>query len=139
MSHFAEVQTVIKNESALVAAIEELEPSWAGNVVVDREGSRLADYWGNPSERIANVIVRRKFIHNNTGSRGDIGFALGENGKYRIVLDDYDQKTYGSEWVGRLTQIYAKNVVKQEAHRLGQRIASEETREDGSIRLILEI
>jgi uncharacterized protein DUF1257 len=133
MSHIAQVETEIRDLNALVAALEEINPAWKEQVIVDTNGTTLHGY---AEDRQANVVIRTR----SKGSFGDIGFLRTESGKYRLIVDDLDlQHMGGKSWIDRLTRTYAKHVILDEAERSGQEVLSEETRADGSIKIMIEV
>ena len=98
MSKFTELATELRNPHFLSEALEalghapELHPS----------GTIITDYDGNPHPQPALVVVRK------TGDfLADFGFTKAADGRFCLVVDDYDQQfRLGPVWMGRLRQTY---------------------------------
>lgn len=137
MSHYATVATEITDVDALTAALAEVQPNWQGHILHVPSGTHLYGYQGDRRPQRAHVVVRREYV---SRSSNDIGFQLGEDGKYRALLSDYDRSIgFGKEWLGKVVQSYAKHVVLKHARLSGLRVSGTEARADGSIRMVLEV
>lgn len=137
ISHYAVVETQLKDRDALLAALQEMNTHWLGNVEVHEDAVSLYGYHGDVRPEKAHLVIRRQHV---SGSSNDIGFVRGANGNYGAIISDFDRSIgYNEAWLKRLTQAYAKNVVRKEASRQGYRITGETKREDGSIRMVIEV
>jgi hypothetical protein len=133
MSHYSVIECIFTDEDALVDAIKEVEPSW--EVEVHEVATNLYGYQADVRPERANIIVRRKYVG---PSSNDIGF-VEEGGRYRAIISEFDSSRHGHEWLGRLTQAYAKNVVLKQMRLHGWRLSGETRRENGSLKLTLEV
>jgi hypothetical protein len=133
MSHYSTIETEFRDEDVLVATLQELEPDW----VVERHSTpaHLYGYQGDMRPQTAHLIIRRKYVGS---ASNDIGFVR-EGNSYRAIISEYDQGAHGSEWMGKLTQLYAKSKVLKQMRISGWRLGSQTTKEDGTIKLVLEV
>lgn len=134
MSHYSLIATQFRDEDELVHSIEELEPGWA----VERHATPvpLFGYQNDARPEKAHIVIRRKYVG---GASNDIGFIRESDGTYRAIISEYDQAAHGSEWLGRLTQLYAKNKVLRQMKLHGWRLGGQTTTEKGAIKLVLEV
>ncbi len=139
MSHYATVQTELKSEDALVAALEALQTNWKGNIQVFTTTTMpLFDYVGKMRKDRANIIVPRKFVG---GLSNDIGFLRQVDGTYSAIISDYDRNSmhYDDAWLAKLKQQYALQVVLKQQKARGYTVTSQKVREDGAIELLVEV
>ncbi len=133
MSHYSLIQTEFRDEEMLIQALEELEPDW----VIERHSAptNLFGYRDDIRPEKAHLIIRRKYVG---PSSNDIGFVR-EGNSYRAIVSEYDQLAHGSDWLGKLTQLYAKNKVLKQMKLQGWHLGSQTTKENGAIKLVLEV
>jgi hypothetical protein len=137
LSHYATIETEIRDEDALVAALEEIEPRWKGKILRYNEAKHLYGYHADERPEVAQVVIPRSAI---SSVSNDIGFHRDpESGRYRAIISEYDSRTYSSEWLGGLKKIYAKNVIIKQAKKKGLHFVRSEERPDGSLAVILEV
>lgn len=128
MSKYAEIQTTIRDASALVAALGELYPN--STVEVYHEPTTCRGYAGATLQ--AHIIVR------NVGRYGtDVGF-LAVDGTFRAVVDDHNSDGQAQKLIGRITQHYAAARTLMAAKRKGYRLQSREVTPAGEIRLVFQ-
>lgn len=86
MSHFAKLETKIKDKASLVKGLEALlnEIQIEANVEVHDTPTELANAYGDTN--VAEIILRRSDI----GGYVDVGFAATNEGVYEFVVDAYD-------------------------------------------------
>jgi hypothetical protein len=106
MSHFSDIKTEIKNQVALVKALERLGLKTETHDVPQK----LHDYY--KGEKQAHVIVRKEY----TGIPSDIGFEK-VNGYFVAHVDEYQyhgRPCYNKEWQSKLTAYYGCELAKAE-------------------------
>lgn len=100
MSKYAELRTVLADESHIIAALNDL-----GYVVeTPLEAQSLVGYRGDDRPEKATIIIRRNQLDS---ASNDIGFARGLDGTFRAIISEYDRSIgYDDAWLGRLAQAY---------------------------------
>jgi len=128
MSHYTKVRTTIKSETALLQALADLGfgPT---KIKQSKEAQQLEGFQGDLREQTAEIIIPRRHVQS---SANDIGFKLQEDGTYEAIISDYDKVKYNKDWLGKLTQRYAYNNLKNELSDGGFFIESE-SEEKGEI------
>ena len=125
VSHYTSIATQLRNQSALVAALKDL----GFTAEVHKTPQRLNGYYGN-ERNTAEIIVRK-----NQGLMADVGFSKQADGSYSMIMDGMDRRLT----TGKLTQHYAKHVIKTQQARMGYRMVSEKTTAAGEIQMVLEV
>ncbi len=124
MSHFTQIKTRIRDLDCLVKALDDLQiPHERGNVAV-------RGYRGE--SRHGQLVIRQDNAH-------DVGFVW--NGQeYELVSDlQFWQQPWTVErFVGKVSQRYAMHTVLAESAQKGFQVATQENREDGTVRLVLQ-
>ena len=101
MSHYAEVQTQIKDLPCLLEALKVLGFK---DVEVHEEAQPLVGYGGDLRRQTAEVIIRRKHIG---AASNDIGFKRMPDETFQAIISEFDQRQrYGTSWLGKLKQEY---------------------------------
>lgn len=133
MSHFTTLKVEFKDLKSLVQALRDLgfEPE------VHEQPQHLYGYEGDRRNQTAEIIVRRSQIYCESN---DLGFKW--NGKaYEAIISEYDRgwggcapgrglgrqflrTTEDGKIAGKLMAAYAKNVVYQQAQRMGMQVVS---------------
>ncbi|MBK4730911.1 DUF1257 domain-containing protein [Oxynema sp. CENA135] len=131
MSHFTTIQTQIKAIDPLVKALADLGFDC---VEVHQIPQPLYGYQGDRRSQTAEVIVRRQYIGANSN---DIGFKRQPDNTFEAIISEYDRQQYSRQWIEQLTQRYAYHQLMAEAPAQGFNIESEETLEDGTIRVVV--
>jgi hypothetical protein len=122
MSHYTRVKTQLKSTLALMQALADLGFG-PEKIKHDTTGKQhLEGYEGKMREQTAEIIIPRKHVG---GASNDIGFQLQEDGTYEAIISEYDKRRYDKKWVGKLTQRYAYNNLKNELSDGGFFIESE--------------
>jgi hypothetical protein len=109
MSHYVDITLEIKDEKALVLALERL--GFKGHVEIYKEAQHLYGYQGDVREQTAHVILRRKYVGNCSN---DIGFEKLADGRYHAHISEFDSKRYDKAWQGKLSTYYGVEKAKLE-------------------------
>ncbi|MBD2460250.1 DUF1257 domain-containing protein [Oscillatoria sp. FACHB-1407] len=131
MSHFTRIKTQIKDQDALVKALADMG---FATVEVYASAQYLYGYEGDIRADQAEVIVRRQHIGKLSN---DIGFKRQEDGAFAAIISEYDRTRYSERWLNQLTQRYAYHALMTKAPAEGFTVETEETLEDGTIRVVL--
>ena len=100
MSKYGVLDTQIKEQKHLIAALEEM----GYRVEVHPEGAALYGYEGRERPEKANIIIRRRQLDS---ASNDIGFARIADGRYVARLSEYDQQIgFNRKWLNRVHQVY---------------------------------
>ena len=122
MSHFTRVRTKLRDISVVQRALEDL-----GHHV--QEGGKVRGYGGDRSA--ADLVVR-------IDGQYDIGFSEQKNGDVVMVADLWGLRIDKNTFLNEVTQRYAYLTVMEQAEAQGFRVTSEESQQDGSIRLVMQ-
>lgn len=135
MSHYATVQTVFRDQAALIKALEDL--GFKGKIEVHAEAQNLYGYQGDMRDQKAHIILRRKHVGS---ASNDIGFVREADGSFRALISEFDGRegAYDKPWVGKLSQRYAYHVTVGQATAKGYRVVSTKEK-DGRLLLELEV
>jgi hypothetical protein len=131
MSHFTVIKTQIKDVDALVQALADVGFK---KVEVHDTAKHLYGYRGDVRPETAEVIIRRQYI---SKASNDIGFKRQIDGTFEAIISEYDRCQYSQEWINRVTQRYGYHALMATAPAQGFSIESEETLEDGTIRVVV--
>ena len=131
MSHFTKIKTQIKDREALVAALQKV--MGFRHLEVHDVPQHLYGYQADERPETAEVIIRREYIGR---ASNDVGFKLQPDGTYQAIVSKWDSGRFNDAWMGRLTQAYAYQVVKEQAEIMGLEIESEQV-VNGEVRLVL--
>jgi hypothetical protein len=115
-------------EDDLVSALKEIY----GNV--ENNGTKtknLHGYTGDVRPEMANIIVRR---HNISSLSNDLGFVKDSDGKYRMIISDYDK---GIIKVDKIISKYTENVIKNKLK--GKYRILGKTQKDGKQQIKLQV
>lgn len=121
MSHFTKVKTRLRDLSTLKEALHELgyhfeENEWVGG------------YGGQKTQ--VDLVIRRPNGY-------DIGFKrAGE--ELEMVADLWGLSVKQEDFLNQVSQKYAYHTIKNETRKQGFTISSEETQEDGAIRVVVQ-
>jgi hypothetical protein len=131
MSHYSEIPIEIKDEQALIQALERL--GWGREKLeIHKEAVSLYDWHGELRPQKANIIIRRKYIG---GASNDVGFTRTANGYTAIISDfDRDKKGFNESWQGQLKKFYGIEFAKNDVIKRGYTV--EEVKTERGIRLI---
>ena len=113
MSKYDEFATVMKDESLLVSALQDL----GHNVEVHREGIHIRGYWTDAIvQEPVHIVIRAATL--GTSYASDIGFTRLPDGTYRVHVNNMDRE-YGRAWLGRVQQRYKERATVQMAQQRG--------------------
>lgn len=123
MSHYSKCRTKITDKKMLIKALEDL--GFTNKVVSHDKAKHLYGYQGDKREQTAEVIIPRCHIGR---ASNDIGFKQQEDGTFEAIISNYDKQSlrYNDEWLGRLSQRYAYNQLKEDLDTKGFFIQEEE-------------
>lgn len=116
MSHYANLQTQITDQEALVRALCRMK-NRNGQMItramieIHETAQHLYGFQGDQRAQTANVIIRRK---NVGGSANDLGFVRGADGKFQAIISEYDSGYYTNDWVSKMTCYYGVEKTKIE-------------------------
>ncbi len=127
MSHFTQVQTVIRDQALLEEALRQLGYNFETGEQVTIRG-----YQGNTE--LGQVVV-------DTGSSFDIGFQRQPDGTYQLCADWWgiqtDAQIRQEDFVQELNRTYAHLAVKKQALEQGLIIEEERVLENGEIEILV--
>lgn len=122
MSRYCKVETEFKDGKALVAALMETGKWTTEQIEVHNVPQHLFGYLGKQRKEKANIIIRRRYIGDQSN---DLGFVKNEDGNYVAIVSEYDSNRYGKTWIGQLTGNYAFHKIRIEQEVYGRRISRE--------------
>lgn len=128
MSAYTEIETQFKDLEALKLALQDLK-------YVFEEGKNLTmyGYQGDKRRQTAEIVIRRQHVG---AASNDIGFALQDDGSYKMIVSEYDQETNFDEKIqNKLRQRYSYHAVVKQAKTKGYQVS--ESKEKGKIKLVL--
>jgi hypothetical protein len=100
MSKYATLETEIKEQKYLIAALAEM----GYHPEVHPDGAPLTGYEGHARPERAHIIIRRRELDS---ASNDIGFAKTTDGRYAAQLSEYDQAIgFDQKWLNRIRQLY---------------------------------
>lgn len=124
MSHFSQIKTRTRDLDALQKALADLD------IVCERGNVTVRGYRGQT--RPAHLVIRQENGH-------DVGFVW--NGQeYELVTDVqfWQQRWTLERFLGKVSQRYALHTVLAESAPKGFNVVTQENREDGTLRLVLQ-
>lgn len=114
MSHYVQIVTAIKDQKALVRALDRMGFG-KHKVELHDTPQNLYGYQGDVRSQKAHIILRRNYVGH---ASNDIGFER-VNGLYVAHISEYDQGCYGSDWQKRLFTYYGVEKAKLELEKQG--------------------
>ena len=127
MSHFSQVQTVIRDQVLLEESLRQLQFEFQSAKEVTIRG-----YQGNTE--CAQVVI-------DTGSRYDIGFQRQEDGSFVVSADwwgiEFNTQIRKESFMQALNRTYAHLTVKQQVLEQGLIIEQEKVLPNGEIELVV--
>lgn len=144
MSHFIDTKLRVRSVNGSLA--EALREMGYPQVEEHETPVELMDWRGNPTGRVANVIVRREHVSKSHGvlgvpsstSSNDLGFLRTEDGDYAVSVDLSGIVGYNRDeqqaWLDRLQDLSTAHALMAEAALAGC-VATRETDPDGAIRV----
>jgi hypothetical protein len=124
MSHFTQIKTRIRNLDSLGKALQDLGIAYERGVV------SIRGYQGET--RQGSLVIRQENGH-------DVGFAWNSQ-DYEMIADlaFWKQPWSVERFVGKVQQRYAYHTVLAESAEKGFNLTTQENREDGTVRLVLQ-
>ena len=127
MSHFRQVQTVIRDQALLEEALRQLQFDFQSGEEVTING-----YQGNTEQGV--VVVK-------TGCRYDIGFQRQEDGSFAVCADwwgiEFNTTMKQETFMQTLNRTYAHLAVKKQVLEQGLIIEEEKVLPNGEIELVV--
>jgi hypothetical protein len=128
MSKYAEIQTELRDRSALLAALEGM--GYAPEI--HEQPQALYGYHDDERPEKAHIIIRRS--HLGAGFN-DVGYRREDTGQWTEILSDH-HRAVRPQWSAHVKQQYAVARTLTQAKAKGYRLQSRETTADGQIRLV---
>lgn len=89
MSRFFVCETLYEDKEVILEVLKEM--GYTPRISAD--GEALRNYYGDVSKDVkAHIIIPKEQLNRTTGASNDIGFTRTADGKYRLILDDYDER-----------------------------------------------
>lgn len=127
MSHFSQVQTVIRDQALLEASLRQLQFDFRSG-----ENTTIRGYQNNTEQ---GVVVAA------TGSRYDIGFQRQEDGSFAVCADwwgiEFNTLIRQETFLQTLNRTYAHLTVKRQVLEQGLIIEQEKILPNGEIELVV--
>lgn len=138
MSHYTQVKTELKDQEALVKALERI--GFAQSAIEVGQDLKLKTYSGSSTNKHCQVRIKGAGwgSENNVGRLcNDIGFEKAEDGTYKMHVCDYAENNH-KNFRTRVKQHYEAEVVKKFA-RQNHFYVQEEREENGELYLELNV
>src|SRR5262247_2320886 len=105
-------EVVFKDRELLIGALEDI----GCKEIRQGDNLEMGRYYSDQLRQKAEIIIPRNTIGNYYG---DIGFQRSENGEYRPVIDNLDEReVLNGQFIPRLRATYNERVVSKVATRL---------------------
>lgn len=129
MSEYCVVELEIEDLKTIKEVLKELGYPFEEHKVA----THLYGYQNDKRDQVANIIVRRK----NVGSASnDVGFLKKKNGKYELIISEYDKKCHqGKIFMEKFKQLYVTKETSKYLRKKGYKLKKTTTEEDGTITL----
>ncbi len=130
ISEYTIVQCEYADVDCIKAALEELGYVFEEHSVAQR----LRGWRGELRQQDANIIIRQQ----NVGrSSNDVGFRKKSNGKYELIISEYDLRAgeTKTKLMSRMKPLYAKHRHLKSLKRLRTKVTSIKAMEDGRIKI----
>lgn len=135
MSEYHQVSVEFHDEESLVSALKETNSNY--NPTIHEEAVHLYGYHGDKRKEKANIVIPRNQI---SSASNDVGFLKKKDGSYEMIVSEYDQSyTWNKEFVNKLKQNYAKNVIVKNSKKMKHKIRSQQIQADGSIKIKVRV
>ena len=129
MSEYTQVELEIDDSETIKETLKELGFPYEEHEVA----TNLMGWHGDRRTQVANIIVRRKNI---SSASNDIGFVKKANGKYELIISEYDRKIpKGMLFTKKFKQIYVTKQAKKYLRKKGYKLKKQKVEKDGTIEL----
>lgn len=131
MSHYSVCQTQLKDQDAILKALERMGFN-KGKIDVSSVPMEMKMYHGGSANRKADIRIKGHgwgAENQLDGLCNDMGFTRQANGTYELHIDNYTSGRY-KNFQDTLTNYYAAELVKKKSKQLGYFIAQEQETED---------
>ena len=129
MSEYVRVKTRYKNLACLKAALQDC--GLTQMQVEEGQKGQSVSLNGYQTGRTAQLVIRRQVV----GTSADIGFAIGEDGAYSLVVDS-DDRSKINEKLKSLSSRYSYHVIKTLAEQNNYLVVSQ-SKSKGKTRIML--
>lgn len=128
MSHFSVVQSKIKDRSALVSALRQLNLEF--EEATDQQLLEMYTRWSGNQKHLVDILIRGKTLD----SGADIGFKLVDN-NFQIIADSWEIER---SKLPQFRKLLAEEYTVQVAVKSGYRVISRTTAADGRMQIEFE-
>lgn len=131
ISEYVIIQCEYNDPECIKESIKELGYQYEEHV----EAQNLTGYEGSRREQKAHIIVRRQHVG---AAANDIGFRRKANGKYELVISEFDQRRgskSATDFLTNLKQIYSKHKSVKQLKRMGTTLVSVKKLADGRVKI----
>jgi len=133
MSHYTRVSTTLCDAELIAAA---LRATGFPDVELHDTPQPLRGFAGG-GRYAAEIVVRRGHAGKGRSALADFGFVRRPNGSFEAIVDDWDRRALGSDWMSRLTQAYGYAAALRYAELHGYEVDIDEMEADGTRRLTM--
>ena len=131
MSEYTVVQAEYSDPECIKSVLKEL-----GYVFEEHEiEQHLFGYGNDQRAETAQIIIRRQHVGS---AANDVGFHRKENGKYELIISEYDRsghKKQAVDFLERMKQLYSKHKTLKQLKKMGKTVTSVKTTKDGRIKI----
>ena len=129
MSEYAIIELELADKNIIKESLKELEYPFEEYDVAQS----LVGWLGDNRKQVANIIIRKRHIG---VASNDIGFHKKANGKYELIISDYDKSiSQGQTFLSKFKQTYAEKQVQKELKKKGYKLKKKKIETDGTIEL----
>jgi hypothetical protein len=130
MSEYIVIELEFNDTDVIRESLEELGYTFEYHI----DPKNLVGYSGDIRQQKANFIIRKKFI---SSASNDIGFLKKANGKYELIISEYDQAcTHGKIFTQKFKQIYSSKQSIRLLKKKGYKVKHKKVEEDGTIEIV---
>lgn len=101
-----------------------------------KEAQSLMGYGGDTRKEKANIIIRRQHVGS---SANDVGFHKKANGKYELIISEFDRRTGSTSaqnFLEKMKPLYAKHKGLKQLKKMGKVVTSVKKNAAGQIVII---
>ena len=129
MSDYIIIELEVSDSNIIKETLKELGYPFEEHKVAQN----LMGYRGDKRSQVSNIIVRRR---NVGAASNDVGFLKKANGKYDLILSEYDRgMPQGKTFMYKFKQTYIKKQSQKMLKKKGYKLKKQKVEEDGTIEL----
>lgn len=130
MSEYLVIELEFDDTELIKEALDEIGYQYEYHI----DATNLYGWHGDIREQKANIIIRRK----NVGSASnDIGFLKKSNGKYELIISEYDRTApHGKTFTQKFKQVYVGKQSVKLLKKKGYKVKHRKVEEDGTIEIV---